>query len=86
MENDYPSTETVEVMSVKDWIITLILLAIPIANIIMLFLWAFSDDTNKTKQNFAKAQLLVMLIIIVVAFLISFIFGGFVALLGNMAG
>ena len=32
------------VMSVSDWLVTLLIMIIPLVNIIMLFVWAFSDD------------------------------------------
>lgn len=52
-------------VSFKDWMITLLLLAIPIVNIIMLFVWGFGGGTNPSKANFAKASLLWMAIGIV---------------------
>jgi hypothetical protein len=60
------------VMSLGDWIITFIVLAIPLVNIIMLFVWGFSSSTNPNKSNFCKAYLILMLIAIVLFFL----FGG----------
>jgi hypothetical protein len=63
---------TAPVISLGDWIITFILLAIPLVNIIMLFVWGFSSSTNPNKQNFAKATLIIYLIAIVCFFL----FGG----------
>lgn len=59
------------IMSVKDWVITIIVLMIPLVNIIMLFVWAFGDGTVKTKSNFAKAQLLMFLIVIALGFIFS---------------
>lgn len=47
-----------DVMTVGDWIGTMIILSIPIVNIIMYFLWAFGDSVNKNKKNFAKATLI----------------------------
>lgn len=72
------------VMSVKDWLITLILMIIPLANIILLFIWAFGDDTNKTRSNWAKATLIMMAITI--AFYVFFfaIFGA--ALIAGLTG
>lgn len=63
---------TAPVISLGDWIITFILLAIPLVNIIMLFVWGFSSSTNPNKANFAKATLIIYLIAIVCFFL----FGG----------
>lgn len=69
------------VMSLGDWIITFIILMIPIVNIVMLFVWAFSSGTNPNKANFCKAYLILALIGIVVFFL----FGG-VAMMSAMSG
>ncbi len=47
-----------EPMSVKDWIITLLIMMIPIVNIVMLFVWAFSGKEKKSKSNYFKASLI----------------------------
>lgn len=60
-----------EIVTLGDWIVTILLQCIPIVNIIMLFIWAFSKKTNKNKSNYAKAQLIFVLI----AFVISIAFG-----------
>lgn len=59
-------------MSLGDWIITMIVLSIPIVGFIMLFVWGFSSSTNPNKANFCKAALIFYLIAIVLFFL----FGG----------
>ena len=69
------------VMSLGDWIITLIVLAIPLVNIVMLFVWAFSSGTNPNKANFCKAYLILALVAIV----LFFIFGG-MAFMSAMSG
>ena len=56
------STESV--MSVKDWLITMLIVSIPLVGFIMIFVWAFGDNTNKNKANWAKASLLLILIIL----------------------
>lgn len=53
------------VVSLGDWLVTLLLLAIPIVNIIVLIVWAVSGSTNPNKGNFAKATLIVMAITVV---------------------
>lgn len=58
-----------ESLSVGDWMVVLFLISIPILNIIILFVWALSSDTNVTKSNFAKAVLMWFLVIIVLWFL-----------------
>lgn len=65
-------------MSLKDWIITLILMMIPLVNLIMLIIWA--ADRNDSRNLFAKAHLIVMvgsiaLIFIFYILIIIFIFG-----------
>jgi glycopeptide antibiotics resistance protein len=69
------------VISLGEWIITFIVLAIPLVNIIMLFVWGFSSGTNPSKQNFCKATLIIYL----VCFVLFFLFGG-MAFLGAMRG
>ena len=48
-------------VSVGDWMVTYILLCIPLVNIIMLFVWAFGSSPE-SKANWAKATLLWMVI------------------------
>jgi hypothetical protein len=69
------------VMSLGDWIITLIVLAIPIVGLVMMFVWAFSSGTNPNKANLCKAYLIFALITIVCFFL----FGG-LAFMSAMSG
>ena len=47
-----------DVMSVGDWILAFVVLSIPIVNIVIYFVWAFSDQINKNKKNFARASLI----------------------------
>lgn len=68
------------VMSLKEWIIAVLITSIPLAGIIMLFVWAFSSsDINENKKNWAKAVLIIQLIgialvVLVYAVLIGFAF------------
>lgn len=59
-----------EVMSVKDWMLNLFLLMLPVINIILLFVWAFGDG-NLNRQNYAKASLLWMAIMLGLYLLIA---------------
>lgn len=63
-------------ISVGDWIVTLLILAIPLINLIMLFVWAFGDSTHPTKKNFAKAYLIMLAIGIFIFILFSSFFVG----------
>lgn len=55
---------TSKAMTVKDWVITVLLTSIPLVGIILLFVWAFGDDGNQTRSNWAKGNLLAAAILI----------------------
>jgi len=59
------------VVSFGEWMITILLTAIPIVNIVMLCVWAFGSGTNQNKANWAKASL-VWLVIAVIGWLLFF--------------
>jgi hypothetical protein len=50
-----------EPLSLGGWIITLIILAIPILDIIMLCIWAFGGNRDE-REKFAKAALILIII------------------------
>ena len=60
---------------VGEWVIALLLLAIPVVNLVMMFVWAFGGGTNPSKANFAKASLIWMAIGIVLCIIFYAIFG-----------
>lgn len=67
-------------MTLGDWMITLLILAIPVVNIVMAFVWGFGGNAPKSKQNFCRA----VLIYYAIAFAFSMLFGfGFVSLFTN---
>lgn len=66
-------------MSVKDWLITFLIMAIPIVGLVMLFVYAFGNNDNVNKQNWAKAQLIMMAIVLGLLFLFFLIFGSIFA-------
>ncbi len=45
-------------MRMGEWLITLILCAIPVVNVIMLFIWALEGSGNPNRKNFAVAMLI----------------------------
>ena len=51
-------------MTVGDWMLTLLVLAIPVVNLVMYLVWAFSDTGNVNRQNFCKASIYWFLIIL----------------------
>ena len=67
-------------VSLGDWVVTLLILAIPLVNIIMLFVWGFADGTHPSKRNFCRAYLIWMLVGLVIFMLFVFM-GGMAALM-----
>src|SRR4029453_7166843 len=61
------------VITVKEWMLTTLVMIIPIVNIIMMFVWAFGEG-NPTKKNYFKASLLWAAIILVIYIIIFVIF------------
>ena len=59
-----PDERMAPVMSVKDWLITSLIMIIPIVGFVMLFVWAFGENANPNKANWAKAALLLSVIAI----------------------
>lgn len=47
-------------MSVGEWLITMLIMIIPIVNIVMLFIWAFGSPDKR--RNYARASLIWMAI------------------------
>jgi hypothetical protein len=68
-EQQVSSKQIVPQMSVGNWIITIILLAIPIVNFIMLFIWAF--DATSERRNFARAYLIIFGIVLALWILLA---------------
>ncbi|WP_429842071.1 hypothetical protein [Brevibacillus sp. FIR094] len=63
--------ENKKVMTMKDWIIVSLFMMIPIANIVLLFIWAFGSDGNLNRKNWAKASLLLMAILMGLYFVVG---------------
>ncbi|MED1917487.1 hypothetical protein [Brevibacillus sp. DP1.3A] len=69
--------ENEKVMTMKDWILVSLFMMIPIANIVLLFVWAFGSDGNLNRKNWAKAGLLLMAILLG----LYFVFGTIIAII-----
>jgi hypothetical protein len=63
-------------VSVGEWMITILLLAIPLVNLVMLFVWAFGGGTQRSKANWAKAMLIWAVIGFTLAIVIVGLFAG----------
>jgi len=70
-----PFQKQAEEVTLGDWMITILLSAIPIVNIVMLFVWAFGSSTNPSKANWAKATLIWMVIGIALAIIFVVVIG-----------
>lgn len=66
---EFNQNQNNSVVTLGDWVVTIIILALPIVNIIMLCVWAFGSSAPESKKNFAKAQLIFMAIGIVLVIL-----------------
>lgn len=55
------------VVSVKEWLLTNLILMIPLVNLMMIFVWAFGPNTNPNKANYFKAALILFVIYLVLA-------------------
>lgn len=56
----YGTNELEEPMSVKEWIVTMLIMFIPFAAFVMPFVWAFGSSAKKSKSNYFKAMLIIM--------------------------
>ena len=71
-------------LSVKDWIITVIISMIPVVGFIMVIYWGFVDqEANINKKNWAKALVYIYIASIVLAFVAFFILGA-VGIIANL--
>ena len=79
MENNTMATDPNKaVMSMGEWLITLIVLAIPCVNVIMYFVWAFGNG-NENRKNFCRAGLIVMAVGIVLTLILYAVVGASLA-------
>ena len=62
-------------MTIGMYIGTILLLCIPVANFILLIVWAAGGCVNQSKRNFARAVLILYGICIVVAIVLAIAFG-----------
>ena len=40
------------IVTMGEWVVTILLCGIPLVNLIMLFVWAFGSNTKISKKNF----------------------------------
>lgn len=67
------------VVSVKEWLITNLILMIPLVNIVMMLVWAFSSNTNPNKANYFKAALILFAIVMAIYLVLAVVIFGSIA-------
>ena len=67
------------VVSVKEWLLTNLIMMIPLVNLIMMLVWAFSSNTNPNKANYFKAALILFAIVMAIYLVLAVVFFGSVA-------
>jgi len=65
VQNSY-SDPNKSVMSMGEWLITLIVMVIPCVNIVMMLVWGFGSG-NENRKNFCRASLIMIAIQAVLA-------------------
>ena len=57
-----------ETVNFWDWVITLLVLLVPVVNFVMIFVWAFGGGVNESKANFARASIAIGFVFAVLFF------------------
>jgi hypothetical protein len=78
-EQNQISHQQAPIVSVKEWLITNLILMIPLVNIVMMLVWAFSSNTNPNKANYFKAALILFAIVMVIYLVLAVVLFGSVA-------
>ncbi len=81
MEN-LSSQENAPAMSYKEWALTIFLASLPVIGFILILVWAFDSTTNIHKKNWAKGNLLIMVLAMIMVLVFLFLFGGMALLSG----
>lgn len=67
------------VVSVKEWLLTNLILMIPLVNIVMMLVWAFGSNTNPNKANYFKATLILFAILMAIYLVLAVVIFGSIA-------
>ncbi|MFB3845509.1 MAG: hypothetical protein ACE14O_07165 [Candidatus Cloacimonadaceae bacterium] len=70
------------VMTIGDWIVTILLMCIPIVNVVLLIVWAVSNTDNPNRKNWALA---ILIFIGIFALIMIFLAGSILGILGGFA-
>ena len=80
----YFQKDIAPVMSIGQWLVTFLLMAIPIVNIIMIIVWLASKNENPNRKNWVLAYLIVIAISVVLTFIIFGSITSFFSALGSL--
>ena len=62
-------------VSIGNWMLTYLLVGIPVVGLILLFIWAFGSDTPASKANWSRASLIWGVIAIAIYAVMFAVFG-----------
>lgn len=62
-------------MSIGDYVLMIFLSIIPLAGFILLLVWAFDSNVNLNKRNYARANLIIDLVVVGLVVVICIIVG-----------
>ena len=80
-----PGPQLEEPVSMGEWLIAMLLMLIPCVNIVLMFVWAFSDSEKKSKSNYFKAALIWAGISIVLGIIMTILMSvGMVTAIGSL--
>lgn len=75
-------SENNRTLDIKEWALTIFVSSLPLIGLIMLLIWAFGEETNIHKKNWAKGNLILMVIAFLVIISFLFLFGGIAIIAG----
>jgi hypothetical protein len=85
-QTNYNGQQLEPPLTLGNWIIIMILVAIPCVNIVMLLIWSFGKNVNTSKKNYSRAMLIFMLIGIVLSLIFSSVLAAMFSSLGGFGG
>ena len=70
MENEMMVNVREENMSVKEWLVTLLLMSIPVVNLVLMVIWAIGTNEKESKKNYFRAYWIYTGIVTAIMFVI----------------
>ena len=71
-------------MTLGNWIVTMLLMLIPIVNIVLIFIWAFGSNVNPSKKSYFQAALIFLAISIIFSIALGGVLSSFLISMSNM--